>query len=95
MSTTFGIIDQVTFDTVEIARRVGISTDKSDVTITSLGEVPLFILRNMAPETEVVAMDNSSQGIHTVGDIINHPGFVEIDWNLISRSNGISYRIHR
>jgi hypothetical protein len=83
MSTTFAIIDKVTYDTVEIARRVGISTDESDVTITALGELSLFILRNMAPETEVIAIDNSSQGINTIGDIINHPGFVEIDWDLI------------
>jgi hypothetical protein len=83
MSTTFAIIDKVTYDTVEIARRVGISTDESDVTITALGELSLFILRNMAPETEVIAIDNSPQGINTIGDIINHPGFVEIDWDLI------------
>ncbi len=83
MSTTFAIIDKVTYDTVEIARRVGISTDESDVTITALGDLSLFILRNMAPETEVIAIDNSSQGINTIGDIINHPGFVEIDWDLI------------
>jgi hypothetical protein len=83
MSTTFAIIDKVTYDTVEIARRVGVSTDGSDVTITALGELSLFILRNMAPETEVIAIDNSPQGIHTIGDIINHPGFVEIDWDLI------------
>ena len=83
MSTTFGVIDKVTFDTVEVARRVGISTDKSAITITALGELSLFILKNMDPETEVVAMDNSSQGIHTIGDIINHPGFVEIDWDLL------------
>ena len=83
MSTTFGIIGQVTGDKLKIARRVGISTDKSDVTITALGELSLFILKNMDPETVVVAMDNSSQGIHTIGDIINHPGFVEIDWDII------------
>ena len=83
MSTTFGVIDKVTFDTVEVARRVGISTDKSAITITALGELSLFILKNMDPETEVVAMDNNSQGIHTIGDIINHPGFVEIDWDLL------------
>ena len=83
MSTTFAIIDKVTYDTVEIARRVGIPTDESDVTITALGELSLFILRNMAPETEVIAIDNSPQGINTIGDIINHPGFVEIDWYLI------------
>ena len=83
MSTTFAIIDKVTYDTVEIARRVGISTDESDVTITALGELSLFILRNMAQETEVIAIDNNSQGINTIGDIINHPGFVEIDWDLI------------
>ena len=89
MSTTFGIIDKVTFDTVEVARRVGISTDKSDVTITSLGEVSLFILRNMDPETKVVAMDNNAQGIHTIGDITHHPGFVEIDWDLIPTGFGV------
>jgi hypothetical protein len=83
MSTTFAIIDKVTYDTVEIARRVGISTDESAVTITALGDLSLFILRNMAQETEVIAIDNSSQGINTIGDIINHPGFVEIDWDLI------------
>jgi hypothetical protein len=83
MSTTFAIIDKVTYDTVEIARRVGISTDESDVTITALGDLSLFILRNMAQETEVIAIDNSPQGINTIGDIINHPGFVEIDWDLI------------
>lgn len=83
MSTTFGVIDKVTGDTVEIARRVGRSTGESKVTITALGELSLFILKNMGPETKVVAMDNSSQGIHTIGDIINHPGFVEIDWDLI------------
>jgi hypothetical protein len=83
MSTTFAIIDKVTYDTVEIARRVGVSTDGSAVTITALGELSLFILRNMAQETEVIAIDNSSQGINTIGDIINHPGFVEIDWDLI------------
>jgi hypothetical protein len=68
---------------VDVARRVGISTDESDVTITALGELSLFILRNMAQETEVIAIDNSPQGINTIGDIINHPGFVEIDWDLI------------
>ena len=83
MSTTFAVIDKVTFDTVEIARQVGISTGESKVTITALGELPLFILRNMDPETVVVAMDNHSQGISTIGDIINHPGFVEIDWDLL------------
>ena len=83
MSTTFAVIDKVTGDTMEIARRVGISTDESDVTITALGELSLFILRNMAPETEVIAIYNSSQGIHTIGDIINHSGFVEIDWDII------------
>ena len=83
MSTTFAIIDKVTMKPMDVARRVGISTDKSAVTITALGDLSLFILRNMAPETEVVAIDNSSQGIHTIGDIINHPGFVEIDWDLI------------
>ena len=87
MSTTFGIIDKVTGKTTKVARRVGISTGESDVTITALGELSLFILKNMAQETEVVAMDNSSQGIHTIGDIINHSGFVEIDWDLISISD--------
>ncbi len=83
MSTTFGIIDKGTGDTVEVARRVGRSTGESKVTITALGELSLFILNNMDQETEVFAMDNSAQGIHTIGDIINHPGFVEIDWGLI------------
>ena len=60
-------------------------TYKSAVTITALGELSLFILKNMDPETVVVAMDNHSQGIRTIGDIINHPGFVEIDWDLIPK----------
>ena len=54
MSTTFGVIDKVTGDTMEIARRVGISTDKSAITITALGELALFILKNMDKETVVV-----------------------------------------
>jgi hypothetical protein len=83
MSTTFAIIDKVTMKPMDVARRVGVSTDGSAVTITALGDLSLFILRNMAQETEVIAIDNSSQGIHTIGDIINHPGFVEIDWDLI------------
>jgi hypothetical protein len=83
MSTTFAVIDKVTMKPMDVARRVGIPTDESDVTITALGDLSLFILRNMAPETEVIAIDNSSQGTHTIGDIINHPGFVEIDWDLI------------
>ena len=83
MSTTFAVIDKVTMKPMDVARRVGVSTDGSAVTITALGELSLFILRNMAQETEVIAIDNSSQGINTIGDIINHPGFVEIDWDLI------------
>tara|TARA_R110002167_G_scaffold345708_1_gene556159 strand:- start:130 stop:381 length:252 start_codon:yes stop_codon:yes gene_type:complete len=83
MSTTFAVIDKVTGDKVKIARRVGISTFKFSVTITALGDLSLFILKNMDPETEVVALDNTSQGIQTIGDIINHPGFVEIDWDII------------
>ena len=83
MSTTFAVIDKVTSEPLEVARRVGISTGESKCTITALGEISLFILRNMAPETEVIAMDNNSQGIRTIGDIINHPGFVEIDWLLL------------
>lgn len=89
MSTTFGIIDKVTDVTVPIARQFGISRSESKTTITALGDLPLFILRNMDPETEVVAMDNSPQGIHTIGDIINHPGFVEIDWDLIPTGFGV------
>ncbi len=89
MSTTFGVIDKVTGDAVPIARRVGRSTGESKVTITSLGEVSLFILRNMDKETKVVAMDNSAQGIHTIGDITHHPGFVEIDWDLIPTGFGV------
>ena len=83
MSTTFAVIDKVTMKPMDVARRVGVSTDESTVTITALGDLSLFILRNMAPETEVIAIDNSPQGINTIGDIINHPGFVEIDWDLI------------
>ena len=89
MITTFAVIDKVTSEPLEVARRVELNTfnpEKSiytKVTITALGEISLFILRNMAPETEVIAMDNNSQGIRTIGDIINHPGFVEIDWLLL------------
>ena len=82
MSTTFGITDRVTGNVKEVAVRRGMSTFnkekgiQSKVNITTMGKNELFILNNMDPETPVVAMDNSSQGINTVGDIINHPGFI-------------------
>ena len=60
MSTTFGIITK-SGDERPIARRVGAEMWFTDE------------LAEMLPNnTPVEALDNSSQGIHTIGDIKNH-----------------------
>ena len=62
MSTTFGV--QITNYpiTVEVARRAGIANGKVEFRITNM------LMMLLPDETPVVPMDNTSQGIHTVGD---------------------------
>jgi hypothetical protein len=63
MSTTFGVKIPSTGEVEPIARRVGIGNGKVEVWFTN----PLAELLNDTLEVE--AIDNSSQGIFTIGDI--------------------------
>ena len=63
MSTTFGVKIPSTGETQPIARRVGIGNGKVSVFFTE----PLAEL--LPDDMEVEAMDNSPQGIFTIGDI--------------------------
>lgn len=63
MSTTFGIKNPTTEDIEPIARRVGIGNGKVEVYFTN---PTAHLLPN---DTEVVAINNGNQDIHTVGDI--------------------------
>jgi hypothetical protein len=63
MSTTFGVKIPSTGETQPIARRVGIGNGKVSVYFIE----PLAEL--LPDDMEVEAMDNSSQGIFTIGDI--------------------------
>ena len=63
MSTTFGIKIIHTGDVIPVARRVGIGKGEVDVFFTNP-------LAEMLPnEINVIAIDNSQQGIETIGDI--------------------------
>ena len=63
MSTTFGVKIPSTGETQPIARRIGIGNGKVSVYFTE----PLAEL--LPDDTKVEAMDNSPQGIFTIGDI--------------------------
>jgi len=63
MSTTFGIRIPSTYEVVEIARRVGIGDGKVHVYLTE----PLAEL--LPDDLELIAIDNSNQGINTIGDL--------------------------
>lgn len=63
MSTTFGIKIPSTDEIRPIARRVGIGNGKVNIHfIEDLAEL-------LPNDLEVIAIDNSNQGINTVGDI--------------------------
>jgi len=66
MSTTFGIKIPSTDEVRPIARRVGVGNGKVEVWFTE----PLAELLN--DELEVIAMDNSNQGINNIKDIKEH-----------------------
>lgn len=63
MSTTFGVKIPTTGEIEPIARRRGIGNGQIEVYFTN----PLAEL--LPDDTEVEAMDNSPQGIFTIGDI--------------------------
>ena len=65
MSTTFGVILK-DGSTAEIARRVGGGVLGAEMRFTD----PWADL--LSDETEVVPLDNTAQGIHTIGDIRAH-----------------------
>ena len=63
MSTTFGVKIPSTREIEPIARRVGAGNGKVEMWFTN----PLAEL--LPDDTEVEAIDNSQQGIFTIGDI--------------------------
>ena len=63
MSTTFGVRIPSTEEIIPIARRKGIGNGKVKVWFTE----PLAELLN--DTLEVIAIDNSSQGIYDIGDL--------------------------
>ena len=63
MSTTFGVKIPSTGEIEPISRRVGIGNGKVEVWFTN----PLAEL--LSDDIEVEAIDNTSQGIYTIGDI--------------------------
>lgn len=66
MSTTFGVKIPSTGKIIPIARRVGIGNGKVRLTwVKKLGEL-------LPNDLEVVAIDNSNQGINCIGDIKEH-----------------------
>jgi hypothetical protein len=66
MSTTFGVKIPSTGKIIPIARRVGIGNGKVRLTwVKPLAEL-------LPNDLEVVAIDNSNQGINRIGDIKEH-----------------------
>lgn len=65
MSTTFGVKIPSTGEIKPIARRIGIGNGKCDVFFTE--PIAELLPHNLV----VIAMDNSEQGISTIGDIIS------------------------
>ena len=65
MSTTFGIRIPHLETTVEVAHRHGIGNHRVQIDILN----PLIYL--LPTDTKVIPLDNTSQGIHTVNDILN------------------------
>ena len=64
MSTTFGVIDNYKGGEIEpIARRIGIGGGKVRVWFTNT------IAAMLPDDTDVIPMDNSAQGIFTIGDL--------------------------
>jgi len=63
MSTTFGVKIPSTGEVEPIARRVGIGNGEVEIWFTN----PLAEL--LPNDLKVEGIDNSNQGIHTIGDI--------------------------
>lgn len=70
MSTTFGIAIPTIKYVEEIAFRHGIGQGLVQINILN----PLIF--NLPENTPVIALDNTNQGINTIGDIIHHNGVV-------------------
>ena len=74
MSTTFGV--QAGDELVPVARRNGIGEGRVSITFTN----PLA--RLLPSDTPVVAMDNTAQGVETIGDLFyleTHGTFQDIE----------------
>jgi hypothetical protein len=64
MSTTFGILIKTTDEVVEVAHRYSIGRGMVMITIHN------SLVHLLPEETELIPLDNSSQGINTVGDLL-------------------------
>ena len=74
MSTTFGV--QVGDELMPVARRNGIGEGRVGITFTN----PLA--RLLPSDTKVLPMDNTAQGVETVGDLLyleTHGTFQDIE----------------
>ena len=74
MSTTFGV--HVGDELMPVARRNGIGEGRVGITFTN----PLA--RLLPSDTQVVPMDNTAQGVETVGDLLyleTHGTFQDIE----------------
>jgi len=74
MSTTFGV--QLGDELMPVARRNGIGAGRVGITFTN----PL--VRLLPSDTQVVPMDNTAQGVETVGDLLyleTHGMFQDIE----------------
>ena len=74
MSTTFGV--QVGDELMPVARRNSIGAGRVGITFTN----PLA--RLLPSDTQVVPMDNTAQGVETVGDLLyleTHGTFQDIE----------------
>ena len=65
MSTTFGILIPTTSEVVEVAHRYGVGNNRAMITISN----PLVHL--LPRDTSLIPLDNSSQGISTVEDLLS------------------------
>ena len=65
MSTTFGILIPTTNEVVEIAHRYNSGQGKVMITIKD------SLVHLLPKETELIPLDNTSQGIFTINDLLN------------------------
>lgn len=65
MSTTFGVLILTTDEVIEVAHRYSIGQGKVIITIKNL------LVHLLPKETNLIPLDNTSQGINTIEDLLN------------------------